>query len=112
MAIFESREQLAQRMQSLIGDRTDDEALNFIQDALETYDSRPAASEGSISNEEHTRLMEEQDTAWRKRYRDTFFGTPDPNIAGNSSKFSKSDPAGSAPGSSENNPANYDDLFK
>ena len=51
-------------------------------------------------------------TDWRKRYRDTFFGTPDPNLKpdGMSDK-SKSDPAKGIPGGSENNPSDFGDLF-
>lgn len=110
MPIFENREQLVSRMQTLIGDRTDDEALNFIQDALETYDSRTSNS-GGISNEEHTRLMNEQDETWRKRYRDAFFTGPDESLKDQSRSKSKSDPADELPGRTENNPASYDELF-
>lgn len=111
MPKFETREQLTERIQALIGDRTDDDALNFIKDALETYDSR-SSSDGSISKEEHERLMQEQDTNWRKRYRDTFFGSkPDESLANLERKTSKSDPTDSARGGSENNPSSYDELF-
>lgn len=110
MAVFESREQLSDRIKELIGDRTDDVALNFIKDTLDTYDSR-SSSEDMITKEEHDRLMNEQDTSWRTRYRDTFFGSPDPNFASNGADKSKSDPADSVPGSSENNPADFKDLF-
>lgn len=111
MAIFESREQLSERMQTLIGERTDDDALNFIRDALETYDSR-TSPEGTITQAEHARLMAEQDTTWRQRYRDTFFGKPDPSFSTKEgANTSKSDPAASVPGSSEINPADFNDLF-
>ena len=111
MPIFETREQLLTRMNEALGDRTDDVALNFIQDTLATYDKH-SSSDGSITQEEHKRLMEEQDNKWRKRYRDTFFGTPDPNLKpdGMSDK-SKSDPAKGIPGGSENNPSDFGDLF-
>lgn len=111
MPIFENREQLLSRMNEAFGDRTDDVALNFIQDTLATYDQR-TSSEGSITQEEHDRLMKEQDDTWRKRYRDTFFGSPDPSLNpdGMSDK-SKSDPAKKIPGGSENNPSDFGDLF-
>lgn len=107
MAIFDSRETLQARLQTLIGERTDDEALNFVQDALETYDARPT-SEG-ISQEEHDRLMKEQDESWRKKYRDTFFGKK-PEDSSFDDK-SRPDPSGNLPNTNKNNPANFDDLF-
>lgn len=111
MPVFENREQFLSRMQEALGERTDDIALNFIQDALDTYDSSTDNS-GGISQDEHNRLMKEQDDTWRKRYRDTFFGKPDPSFNPEGMKDkSKSDPAGGTPGSSENNPVKYDDLF-
>ncbi len=95
-------------MQALIGDRTDDEALNFIQDALETYDNRK--DENSISKEEHERLMSEQDTNWRKRYRDTFFSNkPDTSLMNDNSR---DDPMKDVAGGEPSNPAQYDDLFE
>ena len=108
MAIFETRESLQERLQTLIGDRTDDEALNFIQDALETYDRRP--TNDGIPKEEHERLMKEQDDSWRKKYRDTFFGKkPEDDSFDNKSR---PDPAGDVPNNTNpNNPASFDDLF-
>lgn len=109
MAIIESREALTNRLQTLIGDRTDDEALNFINDALETYDSR---STGGITQEEHNRLMNEADQSWRQRYRDAFFNGPDNSFKQDPKENSRDDPAEEMPGGSENNPAKFDDLFK
>lgn len=112
MPMFESREQLAERMQTLIGDRTDDDALNFIKDALDTYDHHASnPDENHITKAEHDRLMQEADTNWRKRYRDTFFGTPDSSFADNNSDKSKPDPANNIAGGTKNNPASFDDLF-
>lgn len=109
MAVIENREALTSRLQTLIGDRTDDEALNFIQDALDTYDSH---SSGGITQEEHKRLMDEADQAWRQKYRDAFFQGPDNSEKNGSKNTSRDDPAEDQPGSSENNPAKFDELFK
>lgn len=105
---FASREDLQTRLNALIGERDDDEALNFIKDSLETYDSK--TTENGITKEEHERLMKEQDTNWRKRYKDTFFsGKPDESLLNPSSR---EDPLNDVPGVDENNPASYDDLFE
>lgn len=109
MAVIENRETLQTRLQTLIGDRTDDEALNFIQDALDTYDNH---SSGGMTQEEHNRLMNEADQTWRQKYRDAFFKGPDNSIKNDSKDTSRKDPAEDLPGNDENNPAKFDELFK
>ena len=108
MALFQNREELTTRLQTILGDRTDDDALNFIQDALETYDSH---STGGITQAEHDRLMKEADDSWRKRYRDAFFKGADNSMKEHASDTSRKDPAEEAPGGDENNPAKFEDLF-
>ena len=113
MPRFQTREELSERLTAIFGDRTDDDALNFIQDSLETFDHHTAVPEGGISNDEHQRLMTEQDTAWRKRYREAFLsGKPDSEIT-NHRNTSREDPIGPQPGDSPDNPATFDEiLFK
>lgn len=112
MALFNTRDELSARLTTIFGDRTDDDALNFIQDALETFDHHSATPEGGFTADEHNRLMQEQDNAWRKRYKDAFLsGKPDSSIA--EKKTSRDDPADNdVPGHGENNPATFDELFK
>lgn len=109
MAIIQNREELTARLQTLLGDRTDDDALNFMQDAFDTFDSHSA---GGITQAEHDRLMNEADQAWRQRYRDAFFKGADSSLKEPESDKSRKDPAQDAPGGDENNPAKFDDLFK
>ena len=108
MAVFQNREELTTRLQAILGERTDDDALHFIEDALETYDSRTT---DGITQAEHDRLMNEADEAWRKRYRDAFFKGADKSLDANNSDKSRKDPADDAPGADPNNPAKFDDLF-
>ena len=110
MAVITERTALQSRLQTLIGDRTDDDALNFIQDALDTFDHH--SSNSGITQAEHDRLMKEQDDSWRQRYKDAFFNGADSSLTEPNKETSREDPANSVPGSSENNPAHYDDLFK
>lgn len=109
MAIIQNREELTTRLQAILGDRTDDDALNFLQDSLETFD---AHASGGMSQEEHNRLMQEADNAWRTRYRDAFFKGPDNSLKDPESDKSRKDPANDVPGASEDNPAKFDELFK
>jgi len=109
MAIIKNREELTTRLQTILGDRTDDDALNFLQDSLETFD---AHSSSGMSQEEHDLLMQEADNAWRARYRDAFFKGPDNSIKEPESDKSRKDPTNDVPGTSEDNPAKFDELFK
>ena len=109
MAVFNDRENLQTRLQTIIGDRTDDDALSFVQDSLDTYDS---FSSGGITIDEHNRLMNEADQIWRQKYRDAFFKGPDNSIKLNSKDNSREDPAEIVPGNAENNPAKFDELFR
>lgn len=109
MALFQSREELSTRLSAIFGERTDDDALNFIQDALETFDHHSAVPEGGISNDEHNRLMTEQDNAWRKRYKDAFLsGKPDSKIT--EQNTSRVDPANDVK-FTEENPATFEDIL-
>lgn len=117
MPNFYSREDLSSRLSALLGDRTDDEALGFIADSLNTYDAM-SSSQGGMSQEEHKRLMDEQDASWRQRYKDAFLtGKHDPSFDSPSERpmpnrnTSRKDPAEDLPGGNENNPANFNDLF-
>lgn len=117
MPNFSTREELASRLNTLLGDRQDDEALNFIADSLNTFDAMSTA-QGGMSTEEHTRLMEEQDNSWRQRYKEAFLtGRHDPSFDGSDSarmpnrNTSRKDPAEDLPGGNPDNPASYDDLF-
>lgn len=110
MAVITERTALQSRLQAIIGDRVDDDALNFIQDALDTFDHH--SSNSGMTQEEHDRLMKEQDDSWRQRYRDAFFKGADSAITEPNKVTSRQDPADSLPGATEDNPAHYDDLFK
>ena len=117
MPNFTTREELSSRLSTLLGDREDDEALNFIADSLNTFDAM-SANAGGISQEEHKRLMEEQDNSWRKRYKDAFLtGKHDSAFDGADSPVmpnrntSRKDPAEDLPGGNPDNPASYDALF-
>lgn len=112
MAIFNTRQELADRLSSMFAGRIDDAALDFIRDTLETYEHHSSGS-GGISQAEHDRLMQEQDNAWRERYKNTFLsGNPDASLGGGKpTDKSRDDPADDVPGHREDNPASFDDLF-
>lgn len=113
MPIINTREELANRLNTIFGERNDDDTLSFIQDTLETFDHH-SANNGGISQEEHDRLMQEQDNAWRNRYKQAFLsGNPDAALGDNHKpqRTSREDPADEVAGHTEDNPASFDDLF-
>lgn len=69
-----SRDELLERTRTLLGERTDDEAIAFIEDVTDTYDSISDGNSG-YTEEEVTAKVNEVEEKWRKKYRDRFFGT-------------------------------------
>lgn len=64
-----TRDEFLSKFQNIIGDRNDDEILEFLDNIREIYDAveKPADWE---------RRYKENDENWRKRYRDAFFNGP------------------------------------
>ena len=70
-------EEILSGLQSILGDRNDDEAINFATDIRDTLSAAPGASEQQIKE-----AVDAKDAEWRKRYMDTFFnggGTTPPD---------------------------------
>lgn len=68
-----SRDEMLEKTRALLGERTDDEAIAFIEDVTDTYDSISGARSG-YTEEEVTAKVNEVEEKWRKKYRDRFFG--------------------------------------
>ena len=72
-------EDIMTTLKSFVGDRTDDEAMSFIEDVSDTFsdmETRLSSNESELWKRKYT----ENDTAWRKKYTDRFFGKPDTDI--------------------------------
>lgn len=63
MAILTKKE-LIERIKTYTGDRTDDETLSLIEDVTDTV--------GSEDGEDWKTKYEENDKAWRKKYKERF----------------------------------------
>lgn len=63
-----SKDELMNRINAIIGDRTDDDALEFVADFTDTYDSLNK-HEGMYTKEQYDNL----DASWRQKYKDRFF---------------------------------------
>ena len=68
-----SKDEMLEKTRAILGERTDDEAIAFIEDVTDTYDSISGAIPG-YTEEEVTAKVNEVEEKWRKKYRDRFFG--------------------------------------
>lgn len=69
MAIL-SREEFFNRINTVVGDNSSDDAISFIEDMSDTYN---AMEDNSNSGAEWERRYHENDEAWRKKYSTRFF---------------------------------------
>lgn len=94
-----TKEEILELVKTRIGDDESDEALNFVEDIIDTindYESRIA--------EDWKAKYEENDKQWRQKYRDRFFNNdPLPNSEVIDTTIASSE---------EEKPKTYDDLFE
>jgi hypothetical protein len=74
-----TREQLMSAVASIVGDRTDDEAIAFVENVTDTFDSDSSAEleTANAKIEELTQKVTDTESAWRKKYMDRFYGGSD-----------------------------------
>ena len=56
------------KLKAIVGDKTDDKTLAFIEDVDETFNSKNKGD-----NEDWKKKYEDNDKMWREKYRDRFF---------------------------------------
>lgn len=71
-----NREDFMNAISAIVGERTDDEALSFVENMTDTYDSFGDSEKDKTIAELQNRL-EETEQSWRKKYRDRFYGGTD-----------------------------------
>ena len=85
MAVL-SREDFLSRIQGKIGEDTSDEAMQFIEDMTDTFDSLVNSSN---DKEDWKAKYEENDKTWREKYKARFFSSETPSPSGG--KFTQED---------------------
>lgn len=68
MSKYNSREEYLQAIQSLVGDRSDDNALEIIGNLTDTYNDLSIDS-----GENWKQKYEDNDKEWRRKYKERFF---------------------------------------
>lgn len=102
MAVVE-KESIMTRLNELIGDRTDDEAISIVEDVSDTIDS--ASGKGMVSEEEANRRVAEKEKEWRKKYKERFF-------SGEPAGEDKNEPENKVQEAPEKTEPRFEDLFK
>ena len=74
-----TREELMTAVASIVGDRTDDEAIAFVENVTDTFDSDSSAEleTANATITELTQKVIDTESAWRKKYMDRFYGGTD-----------------------------------
>lgn len=65
---YKNKDEFMGAVGTFVGERTDDDALNFIKEMSETFDEVEARGNDTVEQ----RIKEVEDT-WRQKYRDAFF---------------------------------------
>lgn len=70
-------DEIMDRIRSVIGERSDDDALSLIEDVSDTL---TAQTREGVPQEDVERQLRELDESWRQRYRDRFFSGEDTEL--------------------------------
>jgi hypothetical protein len=97
-----TKEQLMDKIKTIVGDQTDDDTLSFIEDVSDTMDSY-------ADKEDWKAKFEANDKAWREKYRDRFLNGPD---ADEKQQEPEPDDVDDQSDDEENKPRKFEDLFK
>ena len=86
MAVL-GKEDFFSKLKTLIGDNDDDNSLSLIEDFTDTYESLTNNTNNNENWEQKFKDMEtkfnENDKAWRKKYKDRFFSNSNDNYGTN-----------------------------
>ena len=108
-----SSDEFMKSIQSIIGDRTDDEALKFLEDAKDTITS--AHDDYKAKYEAEVEAKKKLDEDWRAKYKARFYSSDDDtNINTNNQDNTKKDPNFNIKSDAEKlaESITIDDLFK
>lgn len=94
MAVLE-RDKFFERIRGQIGDDSTDEAIAFLEDVTDTYNSLSGSGDGTDWKQKY----DENDAAWRKKYTERFFSGGDTNTDNDTEQ-------------EQNKPLTYENLFK
>jgi hypothetical protein len=94
-----SKEDFMTAVKNIVGDNTNDEAIKFVEDMSDTYNELEQSTAGQ---EDYKKKYEDNDKAWREKYRSRFFSTGEEDNKDNHEKQHED----------ENDDVTIDSLFK
>lgn len=71
-----NRDDFMKAISVIVGERTDDEAIAFVENMTDTFDAF-GDSEKDKTIADLQKSLEDTEQAWRKKYRDRFYGGTD-----------------------------------
>lgn len=71
-----NREDFIKAISAIVGERTDDEAISFVENMTDTFDAF-GDSEKDETIADLQKRLEETEQSWRKKYRDRFYSGTD-----------------------------------
>lgn len=98
MAIL-TKEEYQEKIKSIIGEKSDDDSLKFVEDMMDTYNAGSAEKVNELEKK-----YEELDNSWREKYKKTFLGEVEVEKEGGEDKEKQKE--------GENTPKTFNDLFK
>ena len=95
-----SREEILESIRNIVGDRTDDNTLQVLEDVTDTFTD----FENKTANQtDWEAKYKENDEGWRKKYAERFY-TGDPSVPPKNNEPDIDDP--------DNKPTRFEELFK
>lgn len=73
-----TQKEFMDKVKVILGDRTDDEAISFLEDCKDTISSE--GDDWQKKYDEAVKEKEELDKTWRQKYTDRFFSSDDSHI--------------------------------
>lgn len=74
-----NREELLEKVKNYVGDRTDDESLEIIEDISDSFGESESAEEVEKIKTEYETKLANLDTEWREKYKARFFSKDEEN---------------------------------
>lgn len=76
-----TQKEFMEKVKVILGDRTDDDAISFLEDCKDTISSE--GDDWQKKYDEAVKEKEELDKTWRQKYTDRFFSSDDSHIDDN-----------------------------
>lgn len=99
-----SKEELLEKVKTYVGDRTDDESLEIIEDISDSFESSDSAEKIEEIKTEYESKLANLDNEWREKYKARFFSKKD-NSDDNSNSSDDGD-------DDDDEKTEYSDLFE